>query len=548
MKIVDFAELGSYFTPEQLPLSLGGTYTHRTTSPTHPHPPHSGGLHHRRVDIVKDDSSVEFRRSPQPSFRERTGSDGSRGKEARHVPHPSSNGGGGRSVNRLLELFESGSDAQTSANKPPPASPIKQRPVPPSKLNKPGKKGLSTEQPSSQQQGGGQAFQQVGLKKTPQEHTHTVEQQAGESQQGAKFQQMLKKAQSQSSEAGKVPLMPPNGRSNLKVGKSNSVEPLTVRGYPPSPSPRAANSKPLNISITKPPNNSSKPPNSRGKAAESSVSSVFSKFLKKGGTPNDHPKTTRGQSSDNLTKSCNPQSSLPDVLDRRRADSAGEPRSSLLSKSGAFSASSHPKKPVVTPYAESKKQGIPRSGSDGSGSKAAQKRTGVGYENVSPKLSHNAPQIKPPAPQHSLSKDEQDYENLSFTNRDSDVYENFGIGFAGAGGNISGPLPPLPPTKQSAATPAKSTYENIEISKSSARNKASKEKVVEEDDDTLFGKEGPPGMQETIYENFGPDKANRQMSIEELAAHVEKLGKKGLATEYLRVRNEPVTGAHKTCK
>lgn len=59
-----------------------------------------------------------------------------------------------------------------------------------------------------------------------------------------------------------------------------------------------------------------------------------------------------------------------------------------------------------------------------------------------------------------------------------------------------------------------------------------------DDDDTLFGKEGPPGMkrEEVIYENFGPDDGNKYMTVEEMERHIRKKDKKGLSAEYLRIK------------
>lgn len=536
MKIVDFTELGSYFLPEQLPLSLGGMYVPRTTSPTH----------HHQVDLVKDDFYVGLQGSSQPSATEHRAPNNSRSKAAEQ-PHPSSNGsGGGRSVNRLLELFEGGTESQSSAKPPPAHSPIRQRPVPPSRPNKPPKKGVSQSAGDQQQQQGqqGQVFKQVVLKKTPQ-HTHSAE---GEPQQAQAFQVLLKKAHGSEVDTGKgkVPLLPPNGRRNqLKaVAKSNSVDPDSgkkhaVRAFPP-------------YSTTKVKEDASKSDNSkRSPDASISGSSILAGVLKKT-TPtasNQPSKTTRKESSDDFSTSCNLHKSPPGFFDRRRADSAGSHASKKV-----LSASSSPKRPhvPVQVLSESKQPLsnepiIPRSSSD-SGSKSSpmiQKRR---YENVSPKMSSRNPPQSKPCPPQSLSQDDQEYENMSFSNRDSDAYEPINIGFGGLGRHMDGPYPPLPPTKQSAPSSKQQNYENVEIGKSLAKSKTSKEKAAEEDDEMLFGKEGPPGMQETIYENFGSDKGNRYMSIEELAAHVDELEKKGLSTEYLRVRNEPITGAHKACR
>ena len=77
----------------------------------------------------------------------------------------------------------------------------------------------------------------------------------------------------------------------------------------------------------------------------------------------------------------------------------------------------------------------------------------------------------------------------------------------------------------------------------------SEERVLD-DDDTLFGKEGPPGLkrEEVIYENFGPDDGNKYMSVEQMETHISKKEKKGLSAEYLRIKNEPLCGSYKACR
>lgn len=68
------------------------------------------------------------------------------------------------------------------------------------------------------------------------------------------------------------------------------------------------------------------------------------------------------------------------------------------------------------------------------------------------------------------------------------------------------------------------------------------------DDETLFGQDGPPGLQEAIYENFGPDVGNRLMSVDELDKHVSSKGKDGLSVEYLKIKNEPLCGPYSSCR
>ena len=121
---------------------------------------------------------------------------------------------------------------------------------------------------------------------------------------------------------------------------------------------------------------------------------------------------------------------------------------------------------------------------------------------------------------------------------------------------------PRPPQQQPPPIPAPDDkYENVDFScvppKTSQRNKGStqlprqpSEEHVSDDDDVLFGKEGPPGMKkdEVIYENFGPDAGNRHMSIDELEKHILKQEKKGLSAEYLKIKNEPLCGSYKASR
>lgn len=528
MKVVDFAELSEYFLPEQLPLSLGGTFIH---SPTHQSPHHVGASRHQ-VGVAKDDISVSLHHTPYPQQIGRSGSDSSKNsREAEHMPHPSSNGGG-KSVNKLLEIFESNKESQSS-NKPlPPPSPSKLRPVPPSKAKKP--------------------------KKTP---FHSSGEPQEQKQQGSGIHQpLLKKGSDGDLGSKRLPLFPPNGR--LNVGKTNSVDSVFSDNTKHAARPIASTST---SKVTEETGRSSNPPTDTSTGAN--VLAKTQGMLKKikNFTSSSSSEPLKVKHPDDLSTSCNVQKNMSEVLHRRRADSADKATpSSFYSKTGASSARTSPKRPHMPVHP------VPLTGNKKTSSEAASvsksttqtqarsKPIGGAYENVNPsKSTQSPPQSKAPCPplpysasQPLSSQESYDYDNLSFSNRDSDVYENIGIGFAGTEGNMTGPLPPLPPTRH-LVQPAKLTYENVEISrKSPAKKRVSQETIVavEDDDEMLFGKEGPPGMQETIYENFGPDKGNRLMTIEELAAHVDKLGKKGLSTEYYRVRNEPITGAHKTCR
>lgn len=234
---------------------------------------------------------------------------------------------------------------------------------------------------------------------------------------------------------------------------------------------------------------------------------------------------------------------------RQRADSADKAKSSFSSssKTEVCGASSSPRRQHVPlkPCGENDGLPAPLSTPPPPPSQKRNPHTHVkmDYENVLPhKDSAHLSKVHLPPPVILMDQ----YESMEFSNRDSDVYENLAIGFAGRTGDLSCPMPPLPPSRDTVRSvqPVKQAYENVEIKKPLKKNKG----LVEEDDDTLFGKEGPPGNQETIYENFGPDKGNRQMSVEELEAHVEKMGQKGLSTEYFKIRNEPICGTHKACR
>ena len=169
------------------------------------------------------------------------------------------------------------------------------------------------------------------------------------------------------------------------------------------------------------------------------------------------------------------------------------------------------------------------------------------------------PSVQPKKPHLAPSVKLQDrYENVEFCNRDStDAYENVDIGISGAAAGKADHLAPVPPSREVgvAVQGERQSYENVVIKKRPLKTttkknlkEGGKSASFEDDDDMLFGKEGPPGNQETIYENFGPDKGHRLMTMEELEDHVEKLGQKGLFTEYFKIKNEPIFKAHKTCK
>ena len=533
------------------------------------------------MGVSKDDLAVGPRHSP-PQVRR--GSDGSRtGREARRGP--SGGPSGGKSVNKMLGLFEKGHGSQPASKPLPPPSPSKVRPIPPVKPTA-GKK-VPTQPLKKLHDGDGKTKVSTQPSVQPLKKLHDGDGKTKVSTQPSV--QPLKKLHDGDWKT-KVPLLPPNGR----IGAGTPVKPSPLDSHAPvKPSPLDSHAlvkpSPLDShALVKPspldshapvkpspldshalikpspldshapikpsPLDSHKQGSGRvavvtqkkqGSSSEGSEA-VKKKMQKLTNSKSQDETSSRykrnGIGTEKLSTSCSVTKNSSKVTDRKRADSANQPSSKGQKVSSPVRA---PRIPPLHPQ--------PYSGGDKKGSADSAppktitppltpKKTKSGYENVQPAHVKPHPQ-SPPKP---LIQDDVDYENLSFSNRDSDVYENIGIGFAGTGGdNVTGPLPPLPLNKN----PARQLYENVKVGKSAGKERRKEEKVeVMEDDDTLFGKEGPPGMMEMIYENFGPDKGNRAMTIEELADHVEKLGKKGLSTEYYRVRNEPITGLHKACR
>ena len=157
----------------------------------------------------------------------------------------------------------------------------------------------------------------------------------------------------------------------------------------------------------------------------------------------------------------------------------------------------------------------------GRGHQPAPPHQPTAYENVplkpSPKAQHGHAQQKsrPHQQQSSTSRQQSLASKLVHQSSSMDSYEN--IEFS-----------PLPSQSSQRHGPAPSMPAPVLPS----------EEHVMDDDDTLFGKEGPPGMkrEEVIYENFGPDDGNKYMTVEEMERHIRKKDKKGLSAEYLRIK------------
>lgn len=111
------------------------------------------------------------------------------------------------------------------------------------------------------------------------------------------------------------------------------------------------------------------------------------------------------------------------------------------------------------------------------------------------------------------------------------------------------------PTATTAATRSRSDSGTASQSPASVRHNYENIEILtppgfledSDEDDVLLGVE-PPQVEEAIYENFGPDEGNHAMSPEELEKHVNSKGKKGLAVEYLKIKNEPLRTCYVACK
>ncbi len=148
-----------------------------------------------------------------------------------------------------------------------------------------------------------------------------------------------------------------------------------------------------------------------------------------------------------------------------------------------------------------------------------------------------------PSPQHNP----REYQNVILLSNSSDPVPT----------NHRHPVPttaaPTPPVysevgPKSTPLPAQGAeYEEVRFT-SKPISKASSEDGYISDDDTLFGKEGPPGLQAVIYANFGPDEGNKLMNVEELEKHISSKGINGLAEEYIKIKNEPLSGRYTVCR
>ena len=598
VKVIQFSELMSYFSPEQLPPSIGGTFKHtlKFTSAVRIKPV-SGS-------VAKDDLSLP-KPLTDPSLGARRGSAGFvvsgvssgvlRGSsglvgvtKASQETNVSSTAAGGRKVNRLLEIFQSSHDNLSSspvamsqpavisvgkpmppANKPtrrPPDHVAKPSPAPPPK--KPvtsvdiapppaHRKSRSKEDSLSLDIGEG-----VGGKKVVKVPLVPL---SGGGR--VNFANSSARLSHTSTDDGGVS----NGNRNVegereeeKGGRNRKIVEQSGRvekGREKKVSyPKMAEAKDEGVSVS----TVASLLHSKAKTLHEGITKKFlpGKLQLLGmnaRSSTDKAVKTCDVEHKQLFYGCNMGTSESNLdSKRRRADSVDTNLLSMTVTNETSTTTSSPRKLVgpikPIPYGENSNESLAHQSTQPTSNPAQRKTSRMhvksDYENVLPNLDSSQlrkPHIPPP-PAVLTDKYEN---NMQYCNRDScDIYENMDIGFAGHGGENSGPLPPIPLCREpvaGAAQPVKQRYENVVIKKFKKKRITEKSASVEDDDETLFGKEGPPG-EEAIYENFGPDKGHQQMKLEELEAHVEKMGKKGLGTEYFKIKNEPLSGAHKACR
>ena len=97
-----------------------------------------------------------------------------------------------------------------------------------------------------------------------------------------------------------------------------------------------------------------------------------------------------------------------------------------------------------------------------------------------------------------------------------------------------------------AKPPTKHQYENISIITAAGPIPYLHDTSSSDSED--FSGDESPAPQEVIYENFGFDKGNQSMGVEELEKYLSQQEKKGISAEYLRIKNEPMAHSHTACK
>ena len=59
---------------------------------------------------------------------------------------------------------------------------------------------------------------------------------------------------------------------------------------------------------------------------------------------------------------------------------------------------------------------------------------------------------------------------------------------------------------------------------------------------------GDENAADVVYENCGPDENDRPMTADELECHILAKGREGLGTEYLKLRNDRLSGSYRACR
>ena len=123
----------------------------------------------------------------------------------------------------------------------------------------------------------------------------------------------------------------------------------------------------------------------------------------------------------------------------------------------------------------------------------------------------------------------------------------------------SGYEPPF--MKLAAISPERSTYVNIALKPSHGYVNVAvgakgpvcgqppySAQGAKDDDDEESVWSGDENIADVVYENCGPDENDRLMTVDELECHILTKGSEGLGTEYLKLRNDRLSGSYKICR
>ena len=96
-------------------------------------------------------------------------------------------------------------------------------------------------------------------------------------------------------------------------------------------------------------------------------------------------------------------------------------------------------------------------------------------------------------------------------------------------------------------SPKRHQYENITILTAAGPVPYHTDFSSSDDSEDFSGDESP-APREVIYENFGVDGGNQQMTVEEMERHLASREKRGVSAEYLRIKNEQLAHPYTACK